>query len=136
MTNRLVPAIALAAFIIGAALALGYAGDAGWIGDDMAKRTMQVLIGLMLAGYANLMPKQLGRPRGSPRTEAAAQAALRVGGWSMTLAALAYAGLWAFAPMTIADLASIAVIGGALALTLGYCLWVFATCRRAGGSST
>lgn len=136
MTNRLVPAIALAALIIAAALALRYAEGAGWIGDEAARRTMQVLVGLMLAGYANMMPKQLGRPRGSPRAEAAAQAALRVGGWSMTLAALAYAGLWAFAPLNIADTASIAVVGGATALTLGYSLWAFTTCRRAGGAPT
>jgi hypothetical protein len=134
MTRRLFPAIALAALIIAAALALGYAGDAGWIGEETGRRTMQVLIGLMLAAYANMMPKQLGRPRGSPRAEAAAQAALRVGGWSMTLAALAYAGLWAFAPLNIADVASIAVVGGALVLTVGYSLWAFTTCRRAGGS--
>ena len=136
MTRRLVPAIALAALIIGAALALRYAGGAGWIGDEGAKRTMQVLIGLMLAAYANMMPKQLGRPRGSPRAEAAAQAALRVGGWSLTLASLAYAGIWAFAPLDVADIGSIAVLGAATALTLGYSLWAFTTRRRAGGAST
>jgi hypothetical protein len=136
MTNRLVPAIALAAFIIGAALALGYAENAGWIGDDMAKRTMQVLIGLMLAAYANLMPKQLGRPRGTARAEAAAQSVLRVGGWSLTLASLVYAGLWAFAPLDLANIASMIVLGGATAFMLGYSVWTFMTCRRGGGAST
>ncbi|HYD28999.1 hypothetical protein [Brevundimonas sp.] len=136
MISRLVPAIALAAFIVAAALALRHAEGAGWIGDEGARRAMQVLIGLMLAGYANMMPKQPGRPRGSPRAEAAAQAALRVGGWSMTLAALAYAGLWAFAPLNIANIASIVVVGGATALTLGYSVWAFMSCRRAGGAST
>lgn len=136
MTKRLGRAIALAAFILGSAFALRYAEGAGLIAADGARRAMQVLIGLMLAGYANMMPKQLGRPRSSPRAEAAAQAALRVGGWSMTLGALAYAGLWAFAPLDFADIASIAVVASALALTLGYSLWAFTTCRRAGDAST
>ena len=135
MTKRLTWSIALAAFILGSAFALRYAEGAGWIGDEGARRTMQVLIGVMLAGYANMMPKQLGRPRGSPRAEAAAQAALRVGGWSMTLGGLAYAGLWAFAPLGLADVASIVVVASALALTIGYSLWAFTTCRRAGGAS-
>jgi hypothetical protein len=136
MTKRLGWAIALAAFILGSAFAVSYAEGAGWIGDEGAKRTMQVLIALMLAAYANMMPKQLGRLRGAPRAEAAAQAALRVGGWSLTLASLVYAALWAFAPLGVADVASIAVLGSATALTLGYSLWSFTTCRRAGGAST
>ena len=136
MTNRLIPAIALAAFIIGAALALGYAENAGWISDDTAKRIMQVLIGLMLAAYANLMPKQLDRPRGTPRAEAAAQSVLRVGGWSLMLASLAYAGLWAFAPLDFANVASMIILGGATVFIVGYSAWAFMTCRRDGDAST
>jgi hypothetical protein len=137
MTHRLVPAIALAAFIIAAALALGHAENAGWIGDDTAKRAMQVLIGLMLAAYANMMPKQLSRPRSSLRAEAAAQSVLRVGGWSLTLASLVYAGLWAFAPLDLANIASMIVLGGATAFMLGYSAWAFMACRRGGdGAST
>lgn len=135
MSKRLGWAIALAAFILGSAFALRYAEGAGLIGADGARRAMQVLIGLMLAGYANLMPKQLGRPRGSPRAEAAAQAALRVGGWSLTLAGVAYAGLWAFMPLEIADTAGLAVVATATLLTLGYSVWAFTTCRRADGAS-
>ena len=136
MTHRLVPAIALAAFIIGAALGLGYAENAGWISDDLGKRTLQVLIGLMLAAYANLMPKQLERPRGTPRAQAMTQSVLRVGGWSLTLASLVYAALWAFAPMDFANIASIVVLAGATAFMLVYSLWAFVSCRREGGAST
>lgn len=135
MSKRLGWAIALAAFILGSAFALRYAEGAGLIGPDGARRAMQVLIGLMLAGYANLMPKQLGRPRGSPRAEAAAQAALRVGGWSLTMAGVAYAGLWAFMPLEIADTAGLVVVATATLLTLGYSVWTFTTCRRADGAS-
>lgn len=130
MTKRLGWAIALAAFILGSAFALRYAEGAGMIGADGAKRTMQVLIGLMLAGYANLMPKQLGPAHGSLRAEAAAQAALRAGGWSLTLAGVGYAGLWAFAPLETADIAGLALVAAATLLTMGYAVWAFTTCRR------
>jgi len=69
--------------------------------------------------------------RSSPHAESVAQAALRVGGWSLTLAGLAYAGLWAFAPLPVADVASMIVVAAALVLTFGYALWSFTTCRSA-----
>lgn len=136
MTRRLGWAVALAAFILGAAFALRYAEGSGMIAADGARRAMQVLIGLMLAGYANLMPKRLGPARGSPRAEAAAQAVLRTGGWSLTLAGVAYAALWAFAPLGLADTAGIVVVATAMMLTIGYAVRAFTTCRRDPGAST
>lgn len=136
MTKRFGWAIALAAFILGSALALRYAEGAGMIDADGARRAMQVLIGLMLAGYANLMPKQLGRARSTPEAEAAAQTALRVGGWSLTIAGLTYAALWAFAPLDIADTAGLLVVAAATLATLGYAVWAFTACRRDRGAST
>lgn len=136
LTKRLTWAIALAVFILGSALALRYAENAGMMGEDAARRTMQVLIGLMLAGYANLMPKQLGRARGSAEAEARAQAALRVGGWSLTLAGLIFAGLWAFAPLALADVGSLVVVAAAMVVTVGYAIWAFTACRRTGGAAT
>jgi hypothetical protein len=87
------------------------------------------VIGLGLAANANVMPKNLGAPRRSPRAETRAQAAQRVGGWSITLAGLIHAGLWAFAPLSFANPASMVVVGGAVILTLGHALWCF-TARR------
>ena len=136
MSKRLGWAIALAAFILGSAFSLRYAEGAGMIGADGARRITQVLIGLMLAGYANLMPKQLGPARGSPRAEAAAQAALRTGGWSLTLAGVAYAALWLFAPLELADTAGIVVVATAMLLTVGYAVWAFTACRRDRSAST
>ncbi len=135
MTQRLGWAIALAAFILGSALALRYAESAGAIGADDVRRAMQVLIGLMLAGYANLMPKQ-GRGVGSLAAQTRVQTALRVGGWSLTLGGLIYAGLWAFAPLGIADTAGLFVIAAATLLTLGYAVWAFMACRGDRGAST
>ncbi|MCS6627194.1 hypothetical protein N0B44_30235 [Roseibacterium beibuensis] len=135
MTKRLGWAIALAALILAAAGTLSYLESNALIEADIARRSMQVLIGLMLTGYANVMPKQLDRLRGSIRAQAAAQAAVRVGGWSLTLGGLAYAGLWAFAPLDVANTASIVVVAGATLLTVGYSIWCFATCRSERGAS-
>lgn len=132
--KRLAFPIALAILFLSVAGGLRYAEDAGMVGAEGARRTVQILIGLGLAAYANLMPKQIGRARRSPQAEAFAQAALRVGGWSLTLAGLAYAGFWAFAPLAIADIASMTVVAAALAATLGYALWSFTACRDANAS--
>ena len=129
MIKQIAYALAFAAAIIALALGLKYAQGAGIVGSGAADRIMQTVIGLALAAYANVMPKQLGPSRASPRAEAVAQAALRVGGWSFTLAGLAYAALWAFAPLTFADIASMVVVIAAMAMTIGYAVWTGATCR-------
>ena len=114
----------------GTAAALSYAQGIDLIDSDAARRTMQVMIGLILAAYSNLMPKDVGRWRASARAMARAQSALRVGGWSLTLAGLAYAGLWAFAPLAVADVAAMVVVAVAMLITMGYGGWTFASCRR------
>ena len=122
-------AVALAALIVGMAAGLRYAQSLDLIGPDAARRIMQVTIGLMLAAYSNLMPKDVGPWRSSAAAVARTQSALRVGGWSMTLAGLAYAGLWAFAPLAIADVASMAVVASAMLITMGYGGRMLFACR-------
>jgi hypothetical protein len=122
-------AVALAVLIMGTAAALNYAQGLDLIGSDAARRTMQVMIGLILAAYSNLMPKDLGRWRASAPAMARSQSALRVGGWSMTLAGLAYAGVWAFAPLALADVAATAAVASAILVTVGYAAWTLHVCR-------
>lgn len=129
IVTRLGGAIALAIAFLAAAAALRYASVQGTIGEDVATRAVQVIIGLGLAAYANVMPKQVGGPRRSREAETRAQAAQRVGGWSITLAGLIHAGLWAFAPLSFASTGSMVVVGGAVILTLGHAFWCF-TARR------
>ena len=129
IVKRLGGAIALAIAFLAAAAALRYASVQGIIGEDVATRAVQVIIGLGLAAYANVIPKQGGGPRRSAEAETRAQAAQRVGGWSITLAGLIHAGLWAFAPLSFASPASTVVVGGAVVLTLGHAVWCF-TARR------
>jgi hypothetical protein len=127
--KRLSFALALAVLFLGTAAALTYAQSLDLIGPDTARRTVQVMSGLILAAYANLMPKDVGRWRASTMAAARAQSALRVGGWSMTLAGLAYAGLWAFAPLGFANVASMALVASAMLITIGYAGWTLLACR-------
>jgi hypothetical protein len=128
MTRR-TPAIALAVLFLAAAFGLKLAETSGLIGAEMAQRTVMAIIGLVLAGYANLLPKQIGRRRPSLAAEARAQTARRVGGWSFTLAGLGYAAIWVVAPLSIAPTASMLVVGAGLAVTAGCALWA---CRGSG----
>ncbi|CAN5785814.1 hypothetical protein BH24ACI5_BH24ACI5_16800 [soil metagenome] len=130
--NRISVALALAALIIGSSLALAYARGQEMIAAETARRVMQVMIGLMLAAYANVMPKELGQWR-SVDAAKRSQAAARVGGWSMTLAGLGYAALWAFAPIPFADVTGMVLIAAATIITLGYVAWTIVQCGRAQG---
>jgi len=131
ITRKLATALGLAVLFLAAVAGLRYAEGAGMVGPDGARRSIQVLTGLILAAYANFMPKQIGRPRRSALAESRAQATLRFGGWSLTLAGLAYAGLWAFAPLDVADIASVTMVAAALVATIVYALWAFTTCAGA-----
>jgi hypothetical protein len=127
--KRTSSAIALAILVLGTAAFLNYAQSVDFIERDAARRTMQVMIGVILAAYSNLMPKDVGRWRASAQAVARAQSALRVGGWSMTLAGLAYAGLWAFAPLAVADVAGMAVVALAMVVTMSHAGRMFLACR-------
>jgi hypothetical protein len=133
--RRLGFAIALGTLYLLAAAGLRYAANEGMLAEESATRIIMALTGLGLAAYANLMPKQLGHAPRSPAAEARAQATLRFGGWALTLAGLAYAFLWAFAPISIASTAAMTVLGAATLATLGYAIWSFTMCRRSGDAS-
>jgi hypothetical protein len=122
--------MAVAGFILAAAAVLRYTQDLQIIDAEFARRTMQVIIGLILAGYGNFMPKDVALLRASCATSRS-QSVMRVGGWSMALAGLVYAGLWAFAPIAVADIASMIVVIAALFVMAGYCGWAVLSCRNA-----
>ncbi|MFN4297013.1 MAG: hypothetical protein ACK4FB_09230 [Brevundimonas sp.] len=131
--KRLLPSILLAAGFLIAAAGLKYAESVGLVGDDMAQRAVQVMIGLMLAGFANVAPKRIGPQRMSREAEARMQTARRIGGWSLTLAGLAHAGLWAFAPVDFAVTAAMILVGSSLAIAIGYAIWA---CRNLGAPAS
>lgn len=119
----------LAAVMIGGALLLAVARKQGWVDAEQVVRVNNVIIGLALAAFCNVMPKRLsGSPR-SVRHATLAQALGRVSGWAMTLAFLVWAALWIFAPQELARTGSVAAVGAGVAIMLGYAVWKCVACR-------
>ena len=100
-------------------LALGatYARKLGYIEGETVTRLVLGATGLMVAWFGNRMPKTFV-------PSARARQAQRVGGWSMALSGLVYAGLWAFAPFDVALIGGCGAILVGIAVTVGYCLSV------------
>lgn len=130
--NRIPVALALAAIIIGASLFAAFAQNRDWLSDEFATRVPQILSGLVLAMFANVAPKEIGRLR-SMRSARRAQSVARTAGWLLTLAGLGYSAIWAFVPLGPASVASIALVGSALLATLAYAGWSHVQCRREDG---
>ena len=119
MTRRLFyGAMAMGGFLLVLAALLKWAEHARLLAPDHASRGGQVAIGLVLAAYANLMPKRVA----SART----QTALRAGGWAFLLAGFGYALLWALAPVSLAWPASLALVGAATLICLIFTAWACA----------
>lgn len=99
------------------ALALGatVARSLGYLEGDTPTRVVLGVTGLMLAWYGNRMPKAFAPTASAARVQ-------RVGGWSMALSGLVYAGVWAFAPMTTAFIVGCGAVLAGVAVTVGYCL--------------
>ena len=99
------------------ALALGatFARELGYIDRDAVTRIVMGATGLMVAWFGNRMPKAFV-------ASAAGRKVTRVGGWSMALSGLVYAGLWAFAPFDVAVLFGCGAVASGIALTVAYSL--------------
>ena len=95
MNRDLVKSIAWAGGIIVLALAASLGRQLGMIDADTVIRIVMGATGLMVAWYGNRMPKALA-PNSCARQIA------RLGGWSLAISGLIYAGLWAFAPVDTA----------------------------------
>ncbi len=128
MIKRYAAPLALAGAFIAAALGLKFAAGSELIDPDTAARIVQVLMGLVLVGYGNVLPKKLGRPRATPEAERRTQVALRTTGWTLTLAGLVWAGFWMVAPEAVARPLGMLAVAAALATAIGLGLWA---CRPA-----
>ena len=115
MNRDLIGSLAWGVGIVVLALAATFARGRGYIDHETTTRIVICATGLMIAWFGNRMPKQF-----SP--SAAARRVTRVGGWSLALSGLVYAGLWAFAPMDVAVVVGCGVIAAGMAVTIGYCL--------------
>ncbi len=87
----------------------------GAVEPDTVTRTVIGANGLMIAWMGNRMPKAFV-------ASACARRVRRVGGWSMALSGIVYAGLFAFAPLSVAYVGGAAAVFAGIAITMGYCL--------------
>jgi hypothetical protein len=115
MNRDLIGSLAWAGGIIALALGATLARKLGHIDGDTVTRMVIGINGIMIAWYGNRMPKAF-----VPSVRA--RQAARVGGWSMVLSGLVYAGLWAFAPIPVAIWGGCGAVVAGIAVTLGYCL--------------
>lgn len=115
MNKDITGSLAWAGGLIALALGASYARQQGYIDNDTVNRIVMGATGLMIAWFGNRMPKAVA-------PSADARKVTRVGGWSLALSGLVYAGLWAFAPFDVALLFGCGAIILGMAVTLGYCL--------------
>jgi hypothetical protein len=115
MNKDVISWIAWAVGIVAVALTMRFMREMDYVDSETSTRIVIGLIGLMVAWAGNRMPKALA-------PNALIQQVQRVGGWSIALSGLVYAGLWAFAPIEVAKVVGSAVVIAGIAVTLGYCL--------------
>jgi hypothetical protein len=113
MNRELTGSLAWGGGIIALALAASFARQQGYIDGDTVTRLVLGATGLMVAWSGNRMPKVVVPVAWYGR-------AARVGGWSMALSGLVYAGLWAFAPIPVAVAGGCGAIVVGLAVTAWY----------------
>ena len=117
MKKQLIADLSWGVGIVVLALGATYARKLGYIEGETVTRLVLGATGLMVAWFGNRMPKTFV-------PSARARQAQRVGGWSMALSGLVYAGLWAFAPFDVALIGGCGAILVGIAVTVGYCLSV------------
>jgi hypothetical protein len=100
--------------IVVLALGLSSARSAGHVDHDTVMRIVLGATGLMVAWFGNMMPKRFV-------PSALARKVHRVGGWSMAVSGLIYAGAFATLPIQTAVFVGGGAVLAGLALTLGYC---------------
>lgn len=124
MKKQLIADFAWGVGIVVLALGATFARNLGYIDAETVTRLVLGATGLMVAWFGNRMPKTIA-------PSARARQAQRVGGWSMALSGLIYAGLWAFAPTEVALIGGCAAILIGIAVTFVYCLSLRGRARAA-----
>lgn len=111
--GELVAGIGWGGGIVALALAATAARQAGWLSAEAVTRLVIGATGLMIVWYGNRMPKAFTPGAKARRVQ-------RVGGWSLVLSGLVYAGLWAFAPIPVAVAGGCAAVIAGMVVTFGY----------------
>ena len=124
MNKDLIGSLAWGIGIIVLALGASLARKLGYMDDETVTRLVIGTTGLMIAWFGNRMPKDFV-------PSAWARQVRRVGGWSLVLSGLVYAGLWAFAPISVAIAGGCGAVAAGMAVTIGYCLALRAKAKAA-----
>lgn len=124
MNKQLIGSLAWAGGIVVLALGMTFARQSGYVDQDTVTRVVIGANGLMIAWFGNRMPKAF-----VPST--VARKVHRVGGWSLVLSGLVYAGVWAFAPIQTAVIVGCGAVLAGMAVTFGYCLSLRAKTKAA-----
>lgn len=95
----------------------------GYIDQEGVLRVI-AMNGLVAAYYGNLVPKVFA-------PSANVRAASRVTGWALVLGGLAYAGFWAFAPISVAKTLGTGSLAVGLTVALAYCAWLRSSSKAA-----
>lgn len=121
----------LGLFVVVLAMALGK--ESGLIGHEVAKRGIGVILGLLLIGVGNLLPKfhLFDSPRRDPAQTLASE---RLAGWVFVVAGAAYAIIWAFVPMP--SVIVISSIVGLSSFALVALDWVWGAARSKPSATT
>jgi hypothetical protein len=106
-------ALGLAGMQLAAALLAAAGVRMGYWEQGVAVRITMVAIGVMLLFNANSVSKVVSR-------SARFLAFKRILGWSMALGALAWIGIWLFAPIEIASLAAVTAVAGSILAAVAY----------------
>ena len=101
--------------IVALAVAASLLRRVGYLDHETVMRMVIGANGLMIAWMGNRLPKAFV-------PNACARRVRRFGGWSMVISGLVYAGLYAFAPLSVAFPVGCGVVVGGVALTFAYCL--------------
>jgi hypothetical protein len=124
MNKEVIGSLAWGVGIVALALGATFARKLGYVDGDTVTRVVVGANGLMIAWFGNRMPKAFV-------PSAWARQVRRVGGWSLVLSGLVYAGLWAFAPIPVAIAGGCGAVVAGIAVTLGYCLSLRAKAKAA-----
>lgn len=119
-------ALVLAGLMILFTAAVVFADKAGYIGDETAKRAVQIAIGLVVVYCANLAPKAL-EPLSASCDPARVQALQRFSGWTLVLGGIGYALAWLVVPFDYAAITSMAILGTGFLLVVGRYAWTVKT---------
>ena len=128
--SMIVRSLIMAALFVGAAYALKRLTP-GYLGQELSGRLLGVLMGMVVAAYANTAPKAL-TPLVQMRCDPAAEQRIRrFAGWTLTLGGVAYAAAWLVAPYASAGPVATTLLAIALVLVIVRLTWALSRKARA-----